>query len=79
MGKYKLNARYLKVENFRGKPYKKAKSFFGRNAEEKAHEFADDLERKHHMRHAPPVVEKMRISKRLGFYYRVIVPKELKL
>ena len=71
----KLNIEALKIGRYNGLEYRKVKSFI--NKPRKAEEFKKNLEVKMKAKHLAPIVEKVRIGWRLGYVYRVCVPKKV--
>ena len=57
-----------------GVQYKKSKTFYGKQGKKQAEEYAEALKHKFSKRF-PPVIQKVYIGWRLGYVYRVCIPK----
>ena len=68
-----LNVDALRHPVFRGRKYKRIRSF---RKEKKAEEYRDKLEEKMKSRRFPPIVEQVRIGWIFGYKYYVCVPKQ---
>jgi len=68
-----LNVDALRHPVFRGRKYKRVKSF---RKELRANEYAEELREKMKSRRFPPVVEQVKIGWIFGYKYYVCVPKK---
>ena len=61
-----------------GLKYKKAKTFWGKNGKKKAEEYADQIKNElgiSRRKQLQPIIQKVPIGLKLGYIYRVCIPK----